>query len=253
MSSALIYAIKAVILPPGLNLLIAAIGGLLLRRRRRLGTGLIVFSLVVLGMLSLPYVARGLSATLETYAALPVQGPVGRGAQAIVVLGAGRYANAPEYGGDTVSGPALERLRYAANLHARTRLPILLSGGKVFGAGKPEAKLMERVLFTRFHTPARWLEVRSRNTAENAIYSRKILEPLGIRRIFLVTHALHMPRAASVFSRAGFEVIPAPTVFHSVPGRAPAFLGWLPSAHALDLSRDVLHEYLGRIWYAVRY
>ena len=253
MSSALIYAIKALVLPPGANLLLVVAGAVLLPRRRRLGKGLIVFSLVVLGLLSLPYVARGLSASLETYRALPASGPVGRGAQAIVVLGAGRYANAPEYGGDTVSGAALERLRYAANLHERTRLPILLSGGRVFGEGPPEARLMEEVLFTRFHTPARWLETRSRNTAENALYTRKILAPLGIKRILLVTHAMHMPRAASMFARAGFEVIPAPTVYRSAAGRAPAFLGWLPTAGALDLSRDALYEYLGRVWYALRY
>lgn len=253
MSQALIAVIKALVLPPGANLLLAAVGAMLLRRRPHLGRTLVVLSLATLGLLSLPFIARGLSASLETYPALPASGDVAQGAQAIVVLGAGRYANAPEYGSDTVSGAALERLRYAANLHARTRLPILLSGGRVFNAGPPEARLMEEVLFTRFHTPARWLEVRSHNTAENALYSAQILLPLGIRRILLVTHAMHMPRAAAMFRRAGFTVTAAPTIFRSAPGRAPEVLGWLPSAQALLLSRDVLYEYLGRAWYALRY
>jgi uncharacterized SAM-binding protein YcdF (DUF218 family) len=60
----------------------------------------------------------------------------------------------------------------------------------------------------------------------------------------LVTSAVHMPRAAAAFQRAGFAVVPAPTDFpHS--GRQP-LLQWLPSTDGIVLSRAVLREWLAR-------
>ncbi|RYF39712.1 MAG: YdcF family protein, partial [Comamonadaceae bacterium] len=53
----------------------------------------------------------------------------------------------------------------------------------------------------------------------------------------------HIPRAALEFRRAGFEVLPAPTGYAVVRER-PA-LEWLPSAHGLAMSRQVVREWLG--------
>ena len=119
---------KAFVLPPGLNLAGILIGLLVLKHHRRVGVALMVFSTVSLYLLALPVVARGLSAQIEIFPALSMTGGA-QSAQAIVVLGAGRYPDAPEYGGDTVSSSALQRLRYAARLHGETKLPILVTGG----------------------------------------------------------------------------------------------------------------------------
>jgi uncharacterized SAM-binding protein YcdF (DUF218 family) len=50
------------------------------------------------------------------------------------------------------------------------------------------------------------MERRSRNTFENAVYSRKLIQPRPNERWLLVTSALHMPRAIGCFRRAGFRV-----------------------------------------------
>jgi uncharacterized SAM-binding protein YcdF (DUF218 family) len=68
-----------------------------------------------------------------------------------------------------------------------------------------------------------------------------------------VTGAAHMPRAAKVFEDQGIRVVAAPTGYRSGQGTAASVLDWLPSAGALDRSRIALHEYLGRLWYAIRY
>ena len=39
------------------------------------------------------------------------------------------------------------------------------------------------------------------------------LEAAGVRRILLVTHAMHMKRARDAFEAAGLEVVPAPTAW----------------------------------------
>jgi uncharacterized SAM-binding protein YcdF (DUF218 family) len=46
----------------------------------------------------------------------------------------------------------------------------------------------------------------SRDTMENAVFSRKIAQPKPGERWLLVTSAYHMPRAIGVFRRAGFAV-----------------------------------------------
>ena len=54
------------------------------------------------------------------------------------------------------------------------------------------------------------LEDRSRNTIENALYSKQIAQPKPGERWLLVTSAYHLPRAMGVFRKAGFPVEPCP-------------------------------------------
>jgi uncharacterized SAM-binding protein YcdF (DUF218 family) len=91
----------------------------------------------------------------------------------------------------------------------------------------------------------RWSDSRSRDTAENATRMAQAMRDDKIRRIALVTHATHMPRAIAAYEKAGFEVLPAPTGFPIA--RERELLEWMPSVHGLDLSRQVLREWLGRL------
>lgn len=59
------------------------------------------------------------------------------------------------------------------------------------------------------------MERRSRNTFENAVYSRKLVKPNSNERWLLVTAALHMPRAIGCFRRVGFKVEAYPTLYTS--------------------------------------
>ncbi len=173
-------------------------------------------------------------------------------AQAIVVLSAERYRNAPEYGVDTVGNHTLVRIRYAAFLHRETGLPVLVSGGHVFDReGDSLARVMADSLLQDFGIDSVWLEDQSRNTAENASLSHALLQEKGVETVFLVTHAIHMPRAVAAFERSGLEVIPAPTRFHRFHEGSQALL-LLPNAGAVVDSYMALHELVGRLWYALR-
>ncbi len=238
--------VNAIVTPPGLLLLPMALGLALLGRKPLLGRLIILTSWTVLLALSLPVVAALLARAWEREPAL--NPPLPQGPQAIVVLAANRYRKAPEYGGHTTVGAdTLVRLRYARRLFHETHLPILVSGGAPLG-GPPTARLMRHVLQDDFHTPVRWVEGRSRTTAQNARDSARILKPLGIRRIFLVTQAWHMPRAVLWFRRAGLVVTPAPTGFTTAGARRHTLLAYLPSAPALALSALIFHEMIGVLW-----
>ena len=250
-----VKTISALVLPPGINLALAVLGGLLMVRWRRLGTGLVVLALVGLYALSMPVISRPLMASLETYPALTAEDLKRQDVEAIVVLAGDRYSNGPEYDGyDTVSRYTLERLRYAARLHRQTSLPVLLTGGAPLGADFSLAFLMKEVLVDDFRVPVVWGEGDSRTTWENAEFTSAILGKNGISRLYLVTHAAHMPRAMAAFRRVGLDPVAAPTRFSTPPSaRTGAFLRWLPSASALNQSSMALHEYLGMLWYELRY
>jgi uncharacterized SAM-binding protein YcdF (DUF218 family) len=245
--------------PPGIVVLAVLLGLLLQLRWRALGGLVVLVSVALLFALSLPFTGRALVAPLE--AAAPPLPPATltpehakNQADTIVVLGGGRYANASEYGDtDAVNEPTLARLRYAAWLHRRTGLPILVTGGAPFGEDTAEALLMQAALEEDFQVRPKWAETRSRNTQENAVFSKQILTAAGIRRVYLVTHAWHMPRAQWAFVNAGLDPVPAPMGFSTLGKGERAGLGYLPSMHGLALSNLALRERLGLAWYKYKY
>lgn len=246
--------LRSLLLPPGIFVVLLGLGLLLLPVARKLTVWLLLAALVLLYGLSTAPLAGQLVAWVETTPALsmPVQK---QAAGAIVVLGAGRYNNAPEYGGaDSVGHLALMRLRYAERLREQTGLPILASGGRPDSELYAEAELMDQALKSDFDGLARWTESKSRNTFENAICSKFILDGQDIHRVLLVTHAAHMPRALYAFEKAGLEAIAAPTGYLKDTFRNAGVLErWLPSLIALQLSRTALHEWLGLLYYRMVY
>ncbi len=242
--------IAAFLLPPLSLLLLLALGLFLLHRRRRFGMTLLLAAFALLWGTSTPYFAEGALHLLEMRTA--VLDSRHQNADAIVILGGGTYFHAPEYAGqDTISEATLLRLRYGAKLQRETGRPILVTGGKPLGNSLSEAQQMRAALEQDFHVPVRWTEDASDNTFENARYSFQTLQKAGIRKIYLVTHAWHMPRAADVFRRAGFEVVEAPTAFTT--RYRVDLMAFMPHAGGLRDSRTFVHEVIGLLWYRVKF
>jgi uncharacterized SAM-binding protein YcdF (DUF218 family) len=246
--------IAAFLLPPLSLLLLLALGIILPYRRRKLARLLILAAFALLWIASTPYFAEGALHLLEEQTSpLDSRHPNGQtqAADAIVILGGGTYFHAPEYAGrDTIGDATLARLRYGAKLQRETGKPILVTGGKPLGNSISEAQQMRVALEQDFRVPVRWTEDESENTLENASHSFLILQQAGIRKIYLVTHAWHMPRSAEVFRRAGFEVVEAPTAFTT--RYQTDLLTFLPQATSLHDSKIFVHEVIGLLWYRVK-
>lgn len=249
---------RDLILPPANLFLLIAAGLLLGRRWPRAGRIVAGTALAALAFLSTPAGAGFFVAPLERMTA-PLRAPQRAGAQAIVVLAAGRMRRAPEYGGrDIPDYTALARLRYAAHLQRLTGLPVLVSGGNGSSGVDPDvrdrawtkADAMAAALREDFGVPVKWIEPRSRDTGENASYSAALLRADGVQRILLVTDAMHMPRAHAAFARAGLAVIDAPTMFFG--SRDSLLQGWVPSAEGMRQSWYAIYELLGIAWYRMR-
>jgi len=241
------------LLPPGIIIVLALLGFLIQIRWLLVGSVIVALSLTALLILSLPLTGYELMRGVETHfppLRLTAAADAGPPPGAIVILGGGRYTDAAEYGeGDSVNRWTLERLRYGAHLHRLTGLPILVSGGAPYGEQVAEATLMQTALTRDFQVEAKWIEDKSANTYENAIYSKALLVEAGIRRVYLVTHAAHMPRAVWVFENFGVDTIPAPMGFTALNKEDRETLGYFPTAQGLQLSSSALRERLALMWY----
>lgn len=249
--------IAALLLPPVPLLLLTLIGARMILWRRGWGWLVLLLSVagmwfsacaglaewLLQGMLNPPPVlTRSEIAELKKEAA--------GGHTAIVVLGGGRQAFAPEYSLSNLTGHSLERLRYGIWLGRETGAPVAFSGGVGHGGGSgpAEADVAARIAASEFGRPLRWTEDQSRDTRENAMQSLAVLKPAGITRIVLVTHKYHMRRALRDFRDAaqrsgGVEVTAAP--MDAAPHVERPALRWMPSSEGYTLMRQTLREAVG--------
>jgi uncharacterized SAM-binding protein YcdF (DUF218 family) len=239
-------ALQTLLMPPMVCFLAVVLGAL--GYRRAIGKILLWAGCAVFIVFSLP--AVGISLLQSLPAGKPIDDAGLAEAQAIVLLSAGIYPNAPEYDGkDTASNSTLVRARYAAKLHRESSLPILALGGRAVPSDLSEASVAASLLRDELGVPVRWVVGEGRDTLESAVAARAVLRPIGIETIALVTSPLHGPRAAAVFEDAGFTVRLAATGFQPM-----SRIGWrdfLPSAKGFSISNRALNEVLGRLWSAV--
>lgn len=238
--------LKSFLLPTSFFLACGVIGFLLMGKRRRRGIAFIVCSLTGIYMFSLPVVSNKVVGLVED-SEQALLNPGEHGAQAIVILGGGRRENAPELSGrDGPSIATLVRLAYGVDLHRKTGLPILVSGGSTVEGKIPEAVLMKETLESTFQVPVRWMEDRSHNTIENGKFSREILQREGIYKVLLVTQAWHMSRSVLAFEMAGLEVVPSPAFFESTSSIG-GVRDWIPNAYSFLVSNLAVHELWGAL------
>ena len=256
--------VSALILPPAGPLLVALLGWLLLRRRQsRIAALLLGAGLLSSVLLSLPVVAGALAYFVEgPEIAAPTADALRRAARgpgaagAVVILGGGaRWHERELPHRQTVHGRTLERLEHGAWVARVTGLPILVSGG-LPSVGPEQDRVAEAVVMARtlregFRMEVRWAESASPDTAQNARRSAAMLAASGIRKVILVTHAVHMPRARLSFEAAGLEVVAAPHGFAgSLSGER--WGDWVPNSNAVYWSWLASHEAIGLWWYRLQ-
>ena len=93
-----------------------------------------------------------------------------------------------------------------------------------------------------------------RNTYEESLAVKKVFEEKfkqssGDWRVALITSAFHMPRASSLFSRAGFTIIEYPVDFKA--SQQTGFLRFFPFSGNFATSEFAIREFIGRIYYRI--
>lgn len=242
-SAALYDFIRTLLLPPASLIVLLGVGLVFPRRFGRLSW----IAATLLYLLSCPLVAAALLRSLEPYPALTLAGLTPDTADAIVIL-SGDVDDTHELGSAALGPLTIARLRLGVHLQKATGLPVLVTGGRFGQATVSVAEEMQRALRTEYGVDQILVENKARDTWENATLSADILLPLGKRRIYLVTHSWHMPRARLAFVRAGLTVIPAPTEPTTWPSDVAALL---PSAKGMLSSYYALHEIVGYFLYDI--
>ncbi len=260
------------IYPLGLGCFLVLLA-LFLRRKPRLQRSALILALVLVWGGSTRFAAFSLARSLEwRYRTPPELANRVPGAAPVttimVLLGGGTEPQ--EYPRPTVELDN-SRVIYAAYLYKQgVSKYILLSGGTIDflgGSGSPAAEMQTLLELMGVPAEALWLEDTSRNTYENAVNSRQMIEARVLaageqkQRIVLVTSAMHMPRSVALYQHQGFQVIPAPTDYTVTQlswnqlwefNLTTQIFNLMPTASNLATTTNAIKEYLGILVYWLR-
>ena len=215
-------------------------------KARSWGRGILIAIGALLLLFSTGWIPLSITTHLE--ATYPVVQQVDPKIKWIVVLGGGHY----EYLGpdmpanDLLSGASIKRLIEGVRL--LRQLPdarLVLSGG-----GEPES-LSEAMLLKQlsgwFSIPAEKIVIESKslNTADQA---RILVSVLHQEPFYLVTSAIHMPRAILLCQQQGLHPIAAPTDFTFFWNDSNQAKIIIPNAYNFNYFTIAMHEILGRGW-----
>jgi uncharacterized SAM-binding protein YcdF (DUF218 family) len=216
------------------------------------GTGrwMLVASIVLVAAVGILPIGDGLALPLE--ARFPrcdaVRGPP----TGIIVLSGGVIRPEKSTDGEVVLGDAGERLTAAAELARRyPTARVVFTGGNanLFTSGPIEAdfvvSLFERLGIRRDRVI---VERRSRDTAENAAFTKLLVMPRAGERWLLVTSAMHIPRAIGVFQMAGFTVEACPVDYQTGDTEQPSTL-YETLVNNIRKTNQAVHEWIGLLVY----
>lgn len=254
---AFIYSLLLQLLNPA-AMAVVLMGLAALRRRPGTRRLLLILAAAVLLGGGNGYVSDAILRPLERRH--PVLGPEARG-DAIVVLSGGVASRWPPRTTAEV-GEAGDRVLYGAHLFRQGRAPTFICTGGVATGGiapRPAAEDMAEILeLAGVPRSAVLLESEAENTRDHAVNLCPTFQERGIRRVLLVTSAMHMPRSVATFRRLcpAVVVVPAPTDFRA-PDELPRawyhrISEFIPAPGRYVAISEAVHEYLGMAYYRVR-
>ena len=238
-------------LPSNLIIMLGLAGVVLMATRfRRAGRRLAGASVVLLAIIGLTPIGNALILPLEQR--FPAWTDGGRPPAGVVVLGGALDTVVSGARHEVALNEAAERMTEVAALARRYReARIVFSGGsgQLVFQGQNESELAVR-LFGYFGIPPERVEQenRSRDTVENARFTKAMADPKPDERWLLVTSAYHMPRSIATFRRAGFAIEAYPVDWRT---RGPSDL-WRPFTNLGDGIRrtdTAVREWVGLVAY----
>jgi len=239
-------------LPTNLLIGLGILGAVLLATRfASWGRKLLVAAILLLAVFGFTPLGNFFLYPLESR--FPPWDPARGAPDGIVVLGGAIETDASEVHGETVFNGSAGRMISAAELaHRYPNARILFTGGNASLVGDDSRKEADFVtaMFEGLgiSKDRLMLERLSRNTFENAEFSKALASPKPGERWLLVTSAFHMPRSVGIFRKAGFAVEPYPTDWR-LAGRADLTRFTAFSVDGLQHTDLALREWMGLLAY----
>lgn len=240
------------LLPANFLIGIGLLGAVLLATRlASVGRKLLIGAVVLLAVCGFSPLGDVLLHPLE--ARFPPWDPARGAPDGIVVLGGAIDADLSADHGTLVFTRAADRVVEAAALaHQYPKARIIFSGGSANLTDGPREADYAAAIFERLGVAKDRLimERRSRNTMENAEFSKELAAPKSGERWLLVTSAFHMPRSIGIFRKVGFPVEPYPVDWRT--GRSVDLLELSPFVlDGLERTEIAVREYLGLVAYRI--
>jgi uncharacterized SAM-binding protein YcdF (DUF218 family) len=214
------------------------------------GRRLMLASILILATLGFLPIGNALIIPLEER--FPPWNPAQGAPDGMVVLGGAISPDVSEAREGIAFNEAAERVTSIAELALRyPKARIIFAGGRSASAkNAPREAPFALRAFESFGIAREriFLEERSRNTVENALFSKQVAQPKPGEHWLLVTSAYHMPRAIGAFRKAGFAVEAYPVDWRTRGIRDAV----LPTGGLIDgLARldTAAHEWVGLFAY----
>jgi uncharacterized SAM-binding protein YcdF (DUF218 family) len=151
---------------------------------------------------------------------------------------------------------AVDRVYKAAALYRARKAPVVIvtAGNQPWSESHWSEAQLIRELLMEWQVPrnAILLENQSRNTRENALFSKRIIDKINCKQPLLVTSSAHMARSVAAFKSVGISVFPVSTDINAVYQQGFSPTDFLPDAGALSATSNALREWLGQQVYAWR-
>ncbi|MCA3361335.1 MAG: YdcF family protein [Roseomonas sp.] len=195
--------------PGHFALLVGAIGLVMIWRGRRFGRWLILACLAFFFLVIATPISQFILLPLEDRFPRPAEAPAR--VDGIVVLGGAVDQNITDARGIPAINGAAERMTETVALARRfPNARIVFTGGQgsLVHGGLTEADVAQQFFESLGLSGARVIyEAEARNTHQNAVLTRDLVQPKANEVWLLITSASHMPRAMGVFRQAGWQDI----------------------------------------------
>jgi uncharacterized SAM-binding protein YcdF (DUF218 family) len=234
-------------IPSNVVISIGLLGLLLLPTRFALaGRRLVAMSVVLIAVIGLSPLGNALTIPLEQR--FPPWDSAGATPDGIVVLGGAVSTDVSAARNEVALNESAERMTVVADLARRyPQARVVFSGGSgalLFRDGT-EAEFAVRLFETFGIARERIIaEDRSRNTVENAVFSKALAEPKPGETWLLVTSAYHMPRAIGIFRKQGFAVEAYPVDWRT-RGRQDALRPFFTVGDGIRRTDTAVREWVG--------
>jgi uncharacterized SAM-binding protein YcdF (DUF218 family) len=229
--------------------LLAGIAAGVLGRRRLFGAGAVI-AFLILGLSTWTSFGAVIITPLEERFQRPAQVP--EKVDGIVVLGGGLEGaiNLARGGYEmNASGDRFVEAAILARRYPNARIVVTGGMGTLVLQGEGDGVTAPRLLEALGVEPHRLiLESDSRNTHENAVFTKRLVAPAAGETWLLVTSAFHMPRSKALFDKAGFATVPWP-VDYRTSGREGVSLFADNPIDSLQTTTLAVREWIGLFAY----
>lgn len=168
-----------------------------------------------------------------------------------ILLGGGILSNTKI--GSTPTMHAYPRILKTIELYKKSPKPVYISGGISIGNKESESFIYKNLLVkSGVNEENIFIEEKSKTTAENSKYIKEIMKSKNIKSGILITSAYHMPRSMAIFKDKNFIFYPANAGYLGNFSNQK-LLNYIPSFKNLFYLNIILHEYIGRVYYYIKY